>query len=300
MKIDKKKLVFIGAILLITMAMIAYWVMLQEESELSTPRQQTDVPSLSEQTPEYRSRLEAVDKVKEERERSIPSVYDEKFLDSQGSFDPYLEEREKNRLIDSILASGPQPEFAGDLIEENSAPEPVIATTQKPATAITSEIIPGSNHSRFFFKSAAEPMVILPEKGLLAMVDGDQVVQKNERLVLRLLEPGVIGRDSLTKHTRIYARCDFKENRLLLKVYSPNENDKKWEAYDLADGQPGVYVPNNFRAEATTEILNDVIQDINISGVPQVMGLRGLFQRSNRRVKVKVSHQYQLVLKPVL
>lgn len=300
MKIDKKKVVFFAGITLVVMAMIGYWMMLQKDSAPEVEQDHPEVPALKEEPMEYESRLEAVDHLKEERERHIPSVYDERFLDSSGSFDPYLEEHEKNRLVDSILASGPEPSSLEQLYTAERNEEKELVDPSGPGEVEETMELPVHLHQEFFLMDKKQAKAKAPTKGILAMVDGDQVVQKDERLILRLLEPVVFDKDTIPAHSRFYARCDFMENRLLLEIYSPVNHDVQWEAYDLADGQPGIYVPNSFRAEATTEVLDDVLQDINISGVPQVRGLKALFQRSNRRVKIKISHQYQLILKPVL
>ena len=68
-------------------------------------------------------------------------------------------------------------------------------------------------------------------------------------------------------------------------------------AYDLQDGHEGIYVVNRFRAEASREITADAVDDINIAGVPQVRGVKSLFQRDNRQVKVTIMDNYQLILK---
>ncbi|MGB5609432.1 conjugative transposon protein TraM, partial [Eudoraea sp.] len=42
---------------------------------------------------------------------------------------------------------------------------------------------------------------------------------------------------------------------------------------------------------------DDVIEDINIPGVPQISGVKKVFQRNNRNVKVTVNNNYKLILK---
>ena len=90
------------------------------------------------------------------------------------------------------------------------------------------------------------------------------------------------------------------ENRY--RVYAVNHVDGKHsiEVFDLQDGSEGIYVENNFRSEATSEVLDDVIGDINIPTVPQVGGITKVLRRSNRNVKVTVLNNYKLILKPKL
>ena len=68
-------------------------------------------------------------------------------------------------------------------------------------------------------------------------------------------------------------------------------------AYDVADGLEGIYIKNSFREDTSREVLNDVVEDVNIPGVPQVRGIKRVFQRNNRNVKVTVRNQYKVLLK---
>ncbi|MEZ4780642.1 MAG: hypothetical protein R2816_03360 [Flavobacteriaceae bacterium] len=71
----------------------------------------------------------------------------------------------------------------------------------------------------------------------------------------------------------------------------------KLRAYDYQDGSEGIYVENSFRAEVTNEIVGDMVDDINIAGVPQVSGFKKIFQRNHRNVKVTITDNYKLILK---
>lgn len=71
----------------------------------------------------------------------------------------------------------------------------------------------------------------------------------------------------------------------------------KLRAYDLEDGSEGIYIENSFRADARQQLIGDVVDDINVAGVPQVSGIKQLFRRNNRNVKVTVMDGYQLTLK---
>ena len=76
-----------------------------------------------------------------------------------------------------------------------------------------------------------------------------------------------------------------------------NHRPVQLKAYDLQDGSEGIYVENNLRADATREVIDDLVQDINIAGMPQVNGIKKVFQRDNRNIKVTVTNTYKLILK---
>lgn len=300
MTVNKRKVVFAGCILIILALMVLYWVSVFGNPDENEPvLEKTTIPQLKKDPEQYSSRREAVDQLREKKASTAPSIYDEALLDSSGTYDPYLKEKEKLKLMDSVLASGPQAydyELPPQIIQTpNSSSEIVDTVVPKVEVAIE----PGQGHAQFFLQPPSETKT---SEGILirASVNGDQVVRKDERVELRLVESYQDGDFNLKKNTLLYGQCSFKANRLLLTVFPVGDLKKPLEAYDLSDGQKGIYIENSFRSRATTEVLDDVIQDINISGVPQVRGIKGLFQRDNRSVKVKVLHQYQLILKPVL
>lgn len=304
MKIDKKKLVFGSMFIVILAFMVIYWFLkFGKDAEPENQLDQTTIPLLDEDKKEYKTRMEAVDNLIEKRPSNAPSMYDEALIDSAGNYDPYLPEKEKMKLMDSILASGPDIEYFD------------LDNIQNPSQKILDSILPnsrlskpveiasiGNGHLDFFLNVSLIPNISIlhNNKPIYALVNGDQVVRENERLELRLSQDLMIAGDSIPKNTILYGSCSFKANRLLLTIYPTGSQQTPLKAFDISDGQEGIYIENSFRSQATTEVFDDVIQDINISGVPQVSGLKSIFQRSNRNVKVKVFNQYQLILKPIL
>lgn len=305
MKIDKKKLVF-GSMVIVVLAFIVIYgfMVFGEDTESQNQLDQTTVPLLEEDQKEYKTRMEAVDNLQEKKPSNAPSMYDEALMDDEGNYDPYLPEKEKMELMDSILASGPD-------IEDYD-----LKIIQDPSEKIIDSILPslrlskpleiksiGNGHTAFFvntFSQHSKSIINSNHQTIYALVNGDQVVRKDERLELRLSQDIFIDGDSLPKNTILYGSCSFKSNRLLVTIYPTTSLNTPLKAFDISDGQEGIYIENSFRSQATTEVIDDVIQDINISGVPQVSGLKNIFQRSNRNVKVQVLNQYQLILKPTL
>ena len=90
----------------------------------------------------------------------------------------------------------------------------------------------------------------------------------------------------------------FRPNRTLLNITQIDHTPLQWEAFDLQDGLAGLYLENSLREEATQEVVDDMVQDINIAGLPQARGLKSVFQRSQRKQKVTVPDGHRLLLKP--
>ena len=129
------------------------------------------------------------------------------------------------------------------------------------------------------------------------MVDGTQVVKANSRLRMRLAQPASIGDKFIPKNTPVFGFVSFQPNRVLIEIKNINKHQTSLKAFDLEDGSEGIYIENNFRAEVATEVLDDVIGDINIPSVPQVSGISKVFRRNNRNVKVTILNNYRLILK---
>lgn len=65
----------------------------------------------------------------------------------------------------------------------------------------------------------------------------------------------------------------------------------------MDDGSKGIYIENSSQEDVRKQVVGDVVDDINVAGVPQISGIKQLFRRSNRQVKVTVMDNYHLVLK---
>ncbi|WP_232520972.1 conjugative transposon protein TraM [Flagellimonas nanhaiensis] len=265
--------------------------------------QQTEVPTLEEQQKEYSSKLEAVNDVKEEKEKTAPSVYSETDIDSTGLYDPDLEEKRRQKLVDSIYRHG--------RINYTQVPEKVVPNgyqmgikSRAPSKNEVRETRDFSQAHAAFFNSA--PTITNPETELespsndafiIVEVNGEQTVRQDERLELRLAVDAEIAGRIVPRNTLVYGFVTFQPNRVLLNITNIEHQKVSLKAYDLLDGNEGIYIRNSFRAEAQREVLDDVVQDINVPGMPQVGGIKQVFRRNNRNVRVTVHNQYQLILK---
>ena len=315
MKIEKNKIVFISVLVVIVIFLVTYTLMITgEDEEHHENLRQTEIPDLEEKSHEiYDSKLEAIDNLKEVRDKNAPSIYDETFLDSLGYYDTELLEKEKERKIDSIyeLGKARQAQIA-NLTEipptrppENTSPALIKTITKVDTAEIeekrkieTKEM--GLEHQLFFAsapKEANDRITITTDKEVKVMVDGTQVVKANSRLRMRLTQPARIGDKFIPKNTPVFGFVSFQPNRVLIEIENIKKHPTSLKAFDLEDGSEGIYIENNFRAEVTTEVLDDVIGDINIPSVPQVSGISKVFRRNNRNVKVTILNNYRLILK---
>jgi len=309
MKIEKNKIVFAAVLAVIFIFLISYSMMVMGDDKSENENlEQTLVPDLDENQKEYDSKLDAINDLKEVRENNAPSIYDEKFLDSTGLYNPDLPEQEKKRIVDSIYESGKiqysekrYQSFGQKKITQNTAQQIDSADIKREQKIEAKEL--GLEH-QLFFAAAPKPneFSILgnTDETIYVVVDGDQIVKVNSRLRMRLTKAATINGKLMAKNTPIFGFISFQPNRALIEIENIKHHPTKLKAFDLQDGSEGIYVENNFRAEATNEVLDDIIGDINIPTVPQVGGITKVLKRRNRNVKVTVLNNYRLILKPRL
>ncbi len=309
MKIEKNKLVFVAVLVCIVLFIGAYsMIVLGDDEEPTIESNQIPVPKLKDEQKEYESKLEALDDLKEVRQTNAPSIYDERLLDSTGVYDPDFLDKEKMRIVDSIYSQGrinysentyrqskikpvkPFVKVQKDTIDEIEVKERSVA-----AKALSLE------HQLFFASHPVENEALNTQNTdatIYVRVDGTQTVKTNYRLQMRLTKDAYINNILVPKNTPIYGFISFKPNRTMITIENINHLPVKLKAHDFQDGSEGIYVENSFRSEATNEVVGDIVDDINITGVPQVSGIRKIFQRNHRNVKVMVTNNYKLILKP--
>ncbi len=305
MKIEKNKIVFASVLAVVVLFIVAYsYMIMSDDDNEGENLKQTTVPEIGDEHEEYSSKLEAINALKEVKETNAPSIYDETLIDSAGFYDPDLIDKEKQRIVDSIYNSG-RIQYSkktyrndGSIIERNNRVRIDSILPKKEMVISTQEI--GLEHQLFFSSNPSkDPIRNIAEtsKMIYAEVAGTQVVKKSSRLRMRLTEDAQINGKLFPKNTPLFGFISFQPNRALIEIENINHQPVKLKAYDFLDGSEGIYIENSLRAEASREVVDDIIQDINISGFPQISGIKKVFQRNNRNIKVTVSNSYKLILK---
>lgn len=309
MKIEKNKIVFAMVLLTLLLFLISYSLMVMGEGESDKEiLEDTLIPELEEEHKEYDSKLDAINDLKEVRETNAPSIYDEKLIDSLGYYDEGLPEKKKQRIVDSIYKSN-RISYSKKTYQNTRSKAPPKKVKPK---IDSSEIIAeqkikakelGLEHQLFF---ASDPIqskkttVAQTDPEIFVVVNGNQTVKVNSRLRMRLAHDATINGKLIPKNTDVFGFIRFQPNRALIEIKNVDHHPTSLKAFDFQDGSEGIYIQNSFRAEATGEVLDDIVQDINVPGVPQVSGVGKVLRRRNRNVKVRVLNNYKLILKPKL
>lgn len=309
MKIEKNKIVFAAVLAVLFIFLISYSLMIMgDDKSESENLKQTLIPDLEENQKQYDSKLDAINDLKEIRETNAPSIYNEKLIDSLGFYDPDLPKSEKERIVDSIYNSSKiqysetrYQNFGKEQLTRNDKKQIDSAEIKTKLKIHAKEL--GLEHQLFFAASPrANDSATLgkTDETIYVVVDGNQIVKVKTRLRMRLTKAATINNRVIPKNTLVFGFISFQPNRALINIENINHHPTKLKAFDLQDGSEGIYVENNFRTEATNEVLDDIIGDINIPSVPQVSGITKILKRNNRSVKVTVLNNYKLILKPKL
>lgn len=310
MRIEKNKIIFSIMLVCILLFIGGYALLvLEEDQEPTLENNQVPIPELKDDQKEYDSKLDALNDLKEVRQTNAPSIYDERLLDSTGVYDPDLLDKEKMRIVDSIYQQG-QIEYSDRKYENinmnNEAtkspqvvPKDSIAFIEEKEKDVAAKEL-GLEHQLFF---ASHPIendemnILKTDTFIYVRVDGTQTVKNNYRMQMRLDKAANIYGEHYPKNTPIYGFVSFKPNRTIINIEQINHQPIKLKAHDYQDGSEGIYIENSFSAEITNEVLGDMIEDINIPGVPQVSGIKNVFRRNQRNVKVTVLDNYKLILR---
>lgn len=316
MKIQKSKIVMVLIIASVVLFIVFYAIITFGKNEDTTIKNnQVPVPKLGEGQKQYESKIEAIEALKEERKTNVPSVYDERLLDSLGYYNTDQDSIRKKRIVDSVYFLGQKryeniaalKQLEGNYSEEPKEPIHQVSDISEIDTSLRSdkelqvsakEL--GLEHQLFFASEPKENPIAdshNTDDRIFVRVDGTQTVKNDFRLQMRLSKAATIYGRHFPRNTPIYGFVSFKPNRTMISIEHIGNDSARLQAYDLEDGSEGIYIENSFHADARQQIIGDVVDDINVAGVPQVRGIKQLFRRNNRNVKVTVMDGYQLTLK---
>ena len=308
MQHSKNKIVFGSVVAIVILFIISYSMMVFDDNSSDTEQlQQTLLPELNEPQENYKSKLKAIEALKAKKELNVPSMYDEKLIDSTGVYDPDLPEKRKQQLIDSIYKAGriqySQPSFY-EAPTVQTATQPLESRPEKSIDTFKDNSIKtkemGLEHQLFF---ASDPKPKIPQNQMqtdseiLVAVDGTQVVKTHHRLRMRLQKDAMINGQFIPRNTLVFGFVSFQPHRTLITIENIRHLPVQLTAFDIQDGSKGIYIENSFQADSSREVLDDLVQDANIAGLPQLNGIKRVFRRTNRNVKVTIVDNYQLLLK---
>lgn len=294
MNFSKNKIVVLLLLLGVILFIVAYSLLTFGKKE--TPVVEEDwlpLPKMKDPPVQFTSKTAAVQQLKEERLPTFPELYEASF------FDPQKESLMEQDVLDSLYLERTS-RYAGrvDWRERPSLSDSEAGPTKEEQAAALAE---KEQEHRLFFTTLPRPLDTAARQGqeiLYVRVDGTQTIRQNYRLRMRLAKPAVVGGVSFPINTLLYGFVSFRPQRALLRITHIGAQSVQYSAHDLADGNEGIYIENSVQQEATQEVTGGAINEVNVPGLPSVGGLKQLFRRRNRQVKITIVDHYQLILKP--
>jgi len=305
MKLQKNKVVFVLVLACVVLFITVYAILTfgrDTKTELEPDR--IPMPDLEENPVEYGSKLEALEAIKQERETTAPAIYPEHMVDDKGYFNPDYMAYEKQRIIDSIYAVG-QDRYDRRLPSKQAtvvhAPQPnkeipPISDSSPRTKSIDTKTI-ALEHQLFFASKPTSSNKFSNELPIVR-VDGHQQIREGQRLDLMLTSAITINGIHLPKYTRVYGFAKIRPNRVLVEVSQIGDHQLAFKAHDLQDGMEGLYVENHLQGAIVNQGLDETIREVNIPGVPQLGGIKNIFRKDHRAIKVEIPNNYQFILKP--
>ncbi len=138
------------------------------------------------------------------------------------------------------------------------------------------------------------------DKSIPAYVHNDQKIRNRERVLLRLAQQATINGKIYPRNTRIYATATFSTNRVLLNITNVQNNPVQLTAYDGVDGGKGIYFEGeNLLGESVSEGTDDVLNNVDVKGIPLGKSLKGIFRKRAGNRSVYLLNNHYLYLKPL-
>ncbi len=191
-------------------------------------------------------------------------------------------------------------------VNSGSAPDPEmqqlnrmldkIQAIQNPAAAVSSK------------STTAEPAK--PFRAIAAIIDGKQKVADGATVKLKLTDTATIKKQFLAKGQELYGSCQVTNQRLLLTIRNIRL-DKQIIPVDLTvfslDGLPGIPAPEAELSGVGSSNADQTLQSMQILSMDQSIGAQAaagginaakeLFSKKVKKIKVKLSNEYPVLLK---
>lgn len=303
MKPYKNKIVFVLVMASVVLFITVYALLTfgrDKEPPLGTD--QIPLPDIGDAPTAYGSKMEALEAIKADREIIAPPIYPDHMVDEKGYFNPDYMEYEKQRIIDSMYQVGKHPpEVHSRSVPTPNDPKPAhhgsmdIDSPPPPMTIDSGAL--GLEHQLFFASNPLPNNASLPSM-VPVRVNGGQTIRDGYRLELLLASDLTINGIRVPEYTAVYGFVKIRANRVLVEVSHLGKLPVALKGHDLQDGREGLYVEHHLGGAVVDQGLDESLGEVNIPGIPQLRGIRNIFRRDHRTIKVTIPANYQFILKP--
>ncbi|MBD1362952.1 conjugative transposon protein TraM [Mucilaginibacter sp. ZT4R22] len=187
----------------------------------------------------------------------------------------------------------------------NNRPDPEMQQLNKMLDKIQAIQNPASVQPKKTTTDTSRPFRAIP-----AVIDGKQKVADGASVKLKLTDTATIKNQLLPKGQEIFGSCQITNQRLLLTIQNIRL-DKQIIPVNLTvfslDGMPGIPAPEAELSGAASGGADEAIQSMQIMSMDQSFGAqaaaggvnaaKGLFSKKIRKIKVKLSNEFPVLLK---
>lgn len=132
-----------------------------------------------------------------------------------------------------------------------------------------------------------------------ATIKYNQVIRNGNRITMMLSEDATINGKEYKRNTILYGITKFESNnRVLAYITKINHNNVNLEIYDGQDGLKGIYIEGqNLLGETVNESSQEVLNDVNVGGLPVGEALKGVLKKKQKEVTVQLLNDYRIIIK---
>lgn len=228
-----------------------------------------------------------------------------------------VEEKSEQEIIDSILASNQR--FETKQINKRrgfTAPKTSTGTsnyTYKPSTRASSTNSSKDWRSQFekenkdFFNSPSanfeentntKKEELRTDNEIYAVVFGNQKITDKGRVRMRLAKDAYINGVKHKRNTLVFGFAKFSKNRVFIDVHKINDIDARLFVYDAQDYNKGLNSKKDFSYDASEEVQDDAIDEINVGKIPLGNTVKKLFKKKNKVNYAVLENNSMLTFKP--
>ena len=233
-------------------------------------------------------------------------------MQADGGTDPEMAQIES--VLEKIL-DVQHPERVRDKLQEQSAKTPGKVYSVVPAEKTTTAKFFGGEST--LSRKPINKFIGINDIGLQdqantvpAMVFNRQTLQAGSTVKLRIQDDIYLNGRLIQGGSFLYGSCDLQNDRILISVTSILVGNSIFtvnlSAFDL-DGQEGLYIPGSAANDASKQVTNQAMQDLQMMSVDPSIGAQAaaagiqtaktLIGKKTRIVKVQVEAGYKLFLK---
>lgn len=131
-----------------------------------------------------------------------------------------------------------------------------------------------------------------------AVIHKDQKIKDNGRITFRLTKPAIINGNIYKANTYVFGFAQFGTNRINVEITNIDNTPVNLYAYDKQDGNIGLYVEGaNAVGDLGKHATEDMVRDVDVSGIPLGNTVKSLFRKKNKEVSVFLLNNYEVILK---